>query len=83
MATAQLRRSPDDLSLRGRRKRRPQISLELLQPVERRSAAVLKLRDQRPGRLAVLLGPHSFRLLESVRRWKRRLVPAKDPSCTP
>ena len=51
----------DDLPLGGCWQRYPQLLLQLLQPVERGAAAVLQLRDHRPGRLVILFRPDPFR----------------------
>ena len=53
----------DDLPLRSRWQWNPHLRLQLLQPVERRSGAVLELSDHRRGGFIVLIRPHAFWLL--------------------
>lgn len=48
-----LRRFLDDLPLRGRRQRNPQLTLKTLQPVKRNAVAVLDLRNHCRGSRAV------------------------------
>ena len=50
----------DDLPLRSRRQRNAQLLFQLLQPVERRTAAVLELSDHGRGRFIVLILAHAF-----------------------
>ncbi len=41
----------------------PHLCLQLFQPIERSSGAILELGDHRRSRLIVLIRSHSFRLL--------------------
>ena len=53
----------DDLPLRGRGQRNPQLFFQLLQPMERRPTAVLELSDHGRRRLIILILAYAFRFL--------------------
>ena len=56
----QMRSLLDDLPLRGRGQRNPQLFFQLLQPMERRPTAVLELSDHGRRRLIILILAYAY-----------------------